>query len=1257
MSMAEDIAERNPSEPAPVAEGLSLGDMKALEEYLRRLEEVGAGLWRDAGRYILFGLGEDVLQRIVKPQGAPAAVSAHMHGESSDGVARRLFLELEGWDAETIWRLGEVIAAYLKARLYTVRQPGAPETPKCLRALLHVGAACLRGFAAAPEKPSWLLTGPRCVELLDLDGGDHATLARAMFASPEPTLWHDPDGDNLLTMPGLAAAFAQAPERTLVGVRSLDFKARLRFIAFLGREGVAREPAFFDFLFDMILNGGKREAETALTTLTSCEEVEVCERAVQLLGSERADDRAKAVRILANVATPSARSLIERHVAKESARKVLLAIDEALRSMLPMERPATAAGDAAGYVSIDGDWIALPPADATPAETPLPQGFASELRAAVEEANHEDRRLFAEDEMRIAQLPPEERDKPFNKRAYVEHYSVEAIPGFVDVAAGRIAPRHVAASVKALAGGSRHGPTASAAYQQRLNALLAHPAITPHHLARIAALSFINARAWVYSLLIGSYSGAPAERLLATAALSAKDLRTPLRVCAGAGCDPQYFLTGLSDSYYSAGLTEHIESHRDRLWPVVAEQMETIDQALGLAPTLSASSFNLLHALDVLATLPAPPRRYLQILLGIAISGQKDSKMRARAILSSTRSATALILPLLEDSALSRRASAADWLRARRDRAAIPALRAALAGEKTEAGRAAMLTALIALGEDIADQFSETRLLAEAKAGLAKAKSTVGDCVPLDHLPALAWRDGRRVPADVVRWWVVLADKLKNARGDPLLNIALDRLEKASAERLALFMMSAFIACDTRRPTVDEANAYAQANAPQYHQTYRKWLKDFTLEQAFASLKSQRLEQYLGSAVGHRGVLALVRRAPAVEAVDIVKAFFRDHHARAQQCRALLDALANSSSPSALQFVLAISTRYRTPGVRKHAAALIASVADERGWTRDELADRTIPTGGLDEAGVLALAVAGKAYSASISADLKATLRNPDGKIVQALPGGESDDATAARKAFSNLKKEVKQTQQQQAARLYEAMCVERVWQTADIDAFLFRHPIVGRLCQRLVFAGLDQDGRLAACFRPLGDGTFTNAQDEPVALSGFSGVRLAHRALLDAGQAEAWLRHLADYAIAPLFAQLTRPFLSLPPERGAETEIKDREGFMMEAFTLRGAAAKFGYQRSQNADGGFFVSYQKFFSGIDCSAFITFSGTSLPEANVPCALMSLSFVRAVDTVRQKTLPLSSIAPVLLSESWNDFHAIAAAGSGFDPEWPQKVQS
>jgi len=1260
------ILERFRSKPAAVATGLSTGDLTALEKYLADLDNRKKGLGSDAYRYVLTGAGDSVLLRVASARNIHPSTCWFPTNYQERRPAERIFLELEGWDTGVVKRLGEVIAVSLDigatASGFGKLLPGTAESPAFFRALLHVGASCLQRVSSeAPRYPSWMLSGPRCIDLLALDGADQTALVNALFADLEHGKWYSASRTGLLTMADLAEVLAQAPERTLMGARALDIKGRSCFIEFLGGAGIADRPEFFEFLIDAIGKGGKQESRAALSSLTGCGDSQIHDRAVQLFESERADDRRTAVLILANMGTPAARSLLERHVPEETSRTVLQAIDEVLRPLRAMEPSATigAENGGNGYISIDGDWIAIPSAAAaSPPDTPPPEGMAADLRAAVLGANREARRYFDEYQRWLAQLPPEQRGYRYGPKDYVAPYSVEAIPEFLDVVIGRVDPRSATVTANALCAvwsGFHH--TATRQYSTSLERILTAPGVTPHHLARIAALHLGTPSDWARSLLTGVQLRTPAERLLSQLAISDGDFRPVLQICTSVGCGPESFVAGLLCRRWARFLLDEIETHRDLLWPVVAEQTDILDQALGLAPAPPDSSFHINRALDLLAILPAPPRRYLQVLLDIAVGGLKDAKVLARSILSSTRSVTELILPLLDNGEQARRIGAADWLRQRRDRQAIPALRAALDKEKTDAGRAAFLTALMALGDDVSDQFSEKRLLAEARAGLSKARSKVGDCVPLDHLPALAWQDGRRVPAEVVRWWVVLGGKLKNARGNPLLNIALDRLERSSAERLAIFMMSSFIAYDTRRPTDEEANAYAEANADLHWQTYRKWHPTFRREQAFATLKSQRLRQYFQSAIDHRGILALARGAPANEAVNIVKIFFRDHYARTQQCKVLLDGLSNNLSAVALQFVLGISMRYRTPGVRKHAADLMNAIAEDRGWTRDELSDRTVPTGGLDETGVLHLPVGEKTYLASLGPDLKAVLRNPDGKIVQTLPSGDEDATAAAKKAFSNLKKEVKQTLHQQTARLYEAMCAERIWPSVDIGIYLFRHPIIGRLCQRLVFAGLDQDGQVVETFRPLGDGSLTNALDEPIDIAAFAGVRVAHSALLDEARAKAWQRHLSDYEITPLFGQLARPFLGPDPARAAETAITEREGFMLDTFTLRGAATKLGYQRGQSEDGGFVTTYQKSFPTADRVALIEFTGSRLPEDNNPCALIGLSFVRdGGGSARDKALALSAVPPVLLSETWHDLRAIAAAGAGFDPEWRKKVQ-
>jgi hypothetical protein len=399
----------------------------------------------------------------------------------------------------------------------------------------------------------------------------------------------------------------------------------------------------------------------------------------------------------------------------------------------------------------------------------------------------------------------------------------------------------------------------------------------------------------------------------------------------------------------------------------------------------------------------------------------------------------------------------------------------------------------------------------------------------------------------------------------------------------------------------------------------------------------------------------------------MVRGYFRDHYPRTAQCKALLECLAANPHPAALQLVLATANRYRTAGVQKRAVELVDQIAQENGWTRDELADRTVPTGGLDADGVLELPIGDKIFRVLVDAaqgDFAVTLTNPAGKAVKALPALPADappelaaDLAAAKKAFSSLRKELKQTAMLQTARLYEAMCTGRLWSAADFDTYLLRHPVLGPLCRRLVFAGLAADGAVAGSFRPLSDGTLTGPDDAAVTLDAFASVRVAHRAVLPAPLAAAWATHLSDYEVTPLFDQFGRTLQDLPGLPPDAVEIEDRKGWMIDTFKLRGIAGKLGYQRGPAEDGGFFATYLKPFGGLGLAACIRFTGACLPETSAPAALLSLSFIRQTGSgFGHAPMKLRDLPPVLLHEVWNDFHRIAEAGTGFDADWEKKAQ-
>jgi hypothetical protein len=234
-------------------------------------------------------------------------------------------------------------------------------------------------------------------------------------------------------------------------------------------------------------------------------------------------------------------------------------------------------------------------------------------------------------------------------------------------------------------------------------------------------------------------------------------------------------------------------------------------------------------------------------------------------------------------------------------------------------------------------------------------------------------------------------------------------------------------------------------------------------------------------------------------------------------------------------------------------------------------------------------------------------------------------------------------------------LCTGREWPYLDWQDYLNRHPVVRHLVQRVVWLQWAED-RAIAVFRPLDDGTLTNADDEAVTLPADARIRVAHDSLLSDADVRKWQQHLVDYEIQPLFAQLGKGTYELPENLRKAKEIVDFRGHLLENYALRGRAGKLGYQRSQAEDGGWFRYYEKRFPTLGLTAAIEFTGSPLPEENRTVALLGLSFFAsdATNTWDRSEILLSRVPKVLLSECYNDLRLLAAEGTGFDAEWEKK---
>ncbi|MEQ5110430.1 DUF4132 domain-containing protein [Providencia vermicola] len=707
-----------------------------------------------------------------------------------------------------------------------------------------------------------------------------------------------------------------------------------------------------------------------------------------------------------------------------------------------------------------------------------------------------------------------------------------------------------------------------------------------------------------------------------------------------------------------------------QVWPFFTQYPDFIAEALGLIPQQAKQryyqEYDASSGIEVLAMLPTIPARFIPRIMELALGENKTHRLSAQKLLETLPNIHVNAAEGLDSGKQEIRVTAIEWLARLKHPDSLKPLYALLKKEKREIVRAALLTALEQFGEDISSYLSPKVLLAEAQKGLKGKAPASMSWFNLDSLPALTWQNNKPVDGEIIRWWVILAVKLKMPAGNGLLQRYISLLSVDSQRKLGSFMLNSFIAQDTAGPSLEMAMAEAERDAPQRLTNYQDWVKrwpeyysqyeNYTLEQCINDIKNEVLRRYLGSAITDKGMLALICGIEGHIAVTALRNYMRDHYQRRAQIEAMIDAVATSNDPLIIQLLLSLSRRYRTASVQEKARGLVAQIAERNGWSADELADRTIPTAGMDETGVLALEYGERTFTAKLDPQQKLVLFNPEGKEIKALPAARKTDneelIKESKKLLSSSKKELKQVIDLQTARLYEAMCAERLWTTQDWQEYIQAHPIMRGLIERLVWMEIDND-KVINVFRPSDDGSLLNLEDDEIELSAGSSIKLAHAALISEDERKGWLVHFKDYKVKFLFSQMEH---KIPELDLALTEIEDRKGWLTDTYTLRGVLTKMGYQRGQAEDGGSFMHYSKHYASLGFYVYIEFSGSYVPEENIPAVLYSLSFESGQQSSWNRSyIELKDIPPILLAESYADYLKVADACAGFDPEWEKKT--
>ena len=698
-------------------------------------------------------------------------------------------------------------------------------------------------------------------------------------------------------------------------------------------------------------------------------------------------------------------------------------------------------------------------------------------------------------------------------------------------------------------------------------------------------------------------------------------------------------------------------------WAWFAERPGLLREALGRPDSV-------VRALEILGAMPRVPAGLSAVVADIAVGDSKVNRPLAQAVLRSHPRVRELAEQALGEGRAQVRASAAAWVGSLGREASVPVLAAAVRKEKKDVVRAALLAALRECGGDLSEFLSPRALGAEAARGLkSRTPASLAAWFDFDSLPPVHWSDGAGEPADlvdpaVIRWWVVLADRLKDPNGRGIIALYLSLLEPSDAAALAGHVVRAWAERDARRPDPEESRAHAQVAGRWAYDGAQQWLAQcradkkmadslewaesqaaITLEEHVAAAYAEHQRIYTGSAMADKGLLAFAVGMDDGELAGLVRAFMRDNPGRRAQFDALVHCLYANGQDRALQVLLGVARRHKMAGVQATAAALAREIASERGWSDEELADRTVPTAGFDGDGLLRLPYGDREFTGRLTPDFKIEVSDETGRTRKSLPparaGEDAETVKAAKKRLSAARKEAKEVLTLQSERLYEAMCASRTWSAPEWRELLAGHPLVGRLVTRLIWTAAPPEGG-PLTFRPTEDGELIGADDAVVEFEPQAVVALAHRARLTDEEAAAWRQHLADYAVEPLFDQLSA---TVPRIEKNQKVLTDLQGHMTDSFTLRAAALKRGYKRGEPMVAGFFDTYVKDFAALGLTAVLGFTGACLPEEKIPCATTSLSFTR-----RGCPVPLDRVPPVLLAECRADYAALAALGP-YDPDW------
>ncbi len=283
-----------------------------------------------------------------------------------------------------------------------------------------------------------------------------------------------------------------------------------------------------------------------------------------------------------------------------------------------------------------------------------------------------------------------------------------------------------------------------------------------------------------------------------------------------------------------------------------------------------------------------------------------------------------------------------------------------------------------------------------------------------------------------------------------------------------------------------------------------------------------------------------------------------------------VEVLLRHGSDLAIRLLDHASRKSRKGALKRRANCALHRMAKERDLSVDDLIDSAMSDYGFDRKGERILRYGSRDFRLKLGRDNTVDLNEIGGKAYKNLPKPLSSDdleaCKAAKREFSELKKQLKSITRIQLQRLELAMAGARQWVSDDWRSRFVEHPILQGLARNLIWEVADDASPRRFTVDPSGD--YQDVNYDPVEIPEGGSVRLAHPATMSEAEIAAWQQVFVDSELIAPFRQLEREvyaletlptddatlFRSLPNPSGGR---------------LMGGLTKLGYERGPREDAG----------------------------------------------------------------------------------------